>query len=467
MEQRQPDLLYKNILQSLDMTITHTEQGQDVVSLVNFDTREPEPFTCGGKRLAMCSPAALMQPQWDDLQYFHPLCENAIHGESEVLRTLLRLTALRITTVSLSLLQQLLNIAADKDQHSKLTSKQHVLLTPLANVTDKTPTVLGKLIDKLTLVGDYRFLSLYLKSRGVWKDAEWNRVCTVRFPLFKELVEKPDELVVFGVKIPSKKEKANIVNLIQYLFPNCEAQDQYSYGSNNMTAPQFHALINAYVGLANQLNKTTTLFKKHLDNPDVLLIDTSWVDQLDNLSKWREVYPSMPGNTGDTDTGKPAPVYKASNFGSEVSTVPLAPVGDPNHQQPTTKSDLTPVVKFGEFTVKPNPLGNLGEPLPLQSTGVAVDPNAPRKTADGKIIFGAGPATAPAPVYTGYPGQVPPPGFTGYPGHVSQQPYYQQQPPAIPGWNPPGTPSPYYPSQPAWNQPQAFAPVQHVPFGRL
>lgn len=446
MEIRQPDSLYKNIVESLDMVITHTDNGQDVVSLVNFDTREAEPFVCGGKRLAMCSQAALLNPQWDELQYFHPLCENAIHGESEVLRTLLRLVSLRVTSVALSLLQQLVIIAADRDSHSKLTSKQHVILTPLANVTEKTPDILGKILDKLTLTGDNRFLSLYMKPRGVWRDAEWNRVCTVTFPLYQKLTET-EELAVYGVKIPSKKEKANIVNAIQYLFPQCQEMGQYSHGSNNLTAPQFHALIMTYVTLAHQLNKTTALFKKHLDTPEVLMIDVSWAEQLDNLSKWREVYPSMPGNTGDTATAKPAPTFKAGAMGNEVSTVPLAPIGGAQNQIATKPTDLTPVTTFAGFNINPNPLGNLGAPIvPVTPAGYPIAGNgntSPTRTADGKVIFQAAPPQAMG-------------GFGGYPAA-----------PSIPGWNPPGSMTTYPATQASWNQPQPFSGMQQVPFGRL
>jgi hypothetical protein len=394
------DLFYKSFLESLHLQFGVNDDGTLTASQRHYGEEGIDPFFCDGRRLALASHNALSNPKWETYTYFHPLCESTLRGESAVLKTVIKLVSLRLTSVTQMLLSELVGIAADTDSHARLNSKQHVLLSSLADVNDKTNATLTTLLKKMSLTGDNRLLSLYLKPSGEWQDQRWARVCTVRFPFMEELTGTDDN--VFSVKL-SKKDRASLINAMNFVLPNCSVEGTYSYGSNSITAPQFESLAKAYITVATALNKVTNLFKKHLDAYDELIIDLDWAGGLENITQWRESYPALPGNSGDekVDTKdvaakvNAAPKFSPNSLNGEVNSTPVAPVGNTgSHQAAPTLAEET--FSIGGLTVKKNPLGNLGMPIP-NLPGANGTPVEPVRTANG-VVFSSLATTAHSPV---------------------------------------------------------------------
>lgn len=78
----------------------------------------------------------------------------------------------------------------------------------------------------------------------------------------EELLSK--ELNIWGSKV-SKRDKLAIRAAMQWLLTPTGSKEipDYSFGSNDDTAPYFHALVHAYGDVAKRLNAVAYLWRSH------------------------------------------------------------------------------------------------------------------------------------------------------------------------------------------------------------
>jgi hypothetical protein len=319
--------LYKNVLKSVNLDI-------DNEGLISMNVMgEKFPATVDGKRMVFPTEEVLRAGVTDNIIAFHPLSENIIRGESPVIKKLRALMVYHISEVTFALLDQLIHIAADKDYHAKLSPTQSEFLSLAPRADAKTVKAFEKIMGVSTTDGDNRLASIYMKRGGHWKGNKYSRVAVMSFPITDDFDSNESE--IFGVKL-RKNDKEAFKNLFLYILPNAESLEEYSHGSNSMTAPYFHALLKSYLKVVKQLNKITKRFKKHLANADDLLIDTDWESEIDDLSVYRDLIPSLKGNEGNLVNGEePAPVADPKSHMLELaakvagSVEPPAPVTTP------------------------------------------------------------------------------------------------------------------------------------------
>lgn len=286
--------LYKEILTSLHMS--SDDQG-----LISLDMAgEKFPAYCNKKRLVLPTQEVLRQAQWENSVAFHPLSENILRGESAVLKKLRSMISFRISEVTSCLMTELVGIAADNEYHKKLTPTQSEFLSLVPQVDHKTCEAFEKVFDATSTDGEHRLVSVYLKRGGTWKGEKYSRVAVVAFPITDEFGN--DQAEVFGVKM-RKKDKKVMEDLFEFIIPHSKGLEEYSFGSNSMTAPYMHAMLMAYVKVAKQLNKIVHKYRKHLDNPDQLHIDLAFEDKLGNLGVYKDLIPTLAGNDGEAVQG--------------------------------------------------------------------------------------------------------------------------------------------------------------------
>lgn len=294
--------LYKNVLSSINCVVD--EDG--MISFLLGDTALP--CTIKDKRLVLPIPAILKNPSWEHQIAFHPLSESILRGESPVMQRLKLLASVRLTEVICCLTTELMEIAVNKDTHRKLSPTESEFLSLIPNVDAKTLHDVERLFEETSIDGEHKVISMYLKRGGKWKGKNFQRVAVTDFPILTDL--KAEGKKVFGVTLHSLKNKAAICTLLNYILPHADEPEHYSYGSNSTVAPYFHAFMTSYRNVAKQLNKITKKFRKHLDNPDGLMIDLNFEAALDNLSDYIDMIPSLSGNEGEV---------AEPNVGSEVA----------------------------------------------------------------------------------------------------------------------------------------------------
>lgn len=405
--------LYKSILESLDMAV----DDAGLISRV-FDG-EAIPAECQGKRLALPTPERIRSGNWEGLQPFHPVSESVTRGESPVIKRLRLFVNLRLTETICELMQNLVEIAADSDAHGKLDPNQAEFLTRAPDANQHTVDDFEKVLRKASTSGPNRIVSVYLKRGGQLKGTKHSRLAVASFPVTDEF---GDDKVIFGHTFRSKKNARAFQQIFDYLLPNAKDVEAYSYGSDSMTAPYFHALMMAYVKVAKQLNKTIRLFKKHLDDAKELMIDVSWAKHMDNLAEYRDLIPTLSGNEGEPVAGDDGGEVQHHRHATSPELAKNV-LHDPAPEQPT--QETPPPWQNSQPTPQPAPQPMATQPAPqLQDTdsGGAVKwsdvMRAQQQPAPPQYPPQAGYPPMPGPM--GY-GQPMPQHAMGFPGHAPSQ----------------------------------------------
>lgn len=286
--------LYKTIMTSAGLTCD--EQGRIYQTLAG----ESIPCTVGEKSLLLPTSAVLKDTDWSSAVAFHPLSENVARGESAIIKKLKELLLIRTVRVLDGLAFQLLTLAADPEQHEKLSPAQLEYLTHVKEADAKMVDAYRKVISSTTIDGKHRLINMYLKRSGTLNGTKFARLCVVSMPL---LDEDPDDRTLFDHKV-RKRDFTSIPALFEYILPGIN-DNAYSYGTHNKTAPFFHALMLSYLNIAKQLNQRVNMFKEHLVDVDDLLIDVSFEAEMGCLSDMRDEIPVLDGNQGDIENKAP------------------------------------------------------------------------------------------------------------------------------------------------------------------
>ena len=444
-----PLVPYRALLSSIG--ITEDAQGLLSMSTLGIDL----PVMCSGKRMVMPTRDVLRTANWNDWIAFHPLSESIIRKESVVVNKLRQCINLRIGSNIAILMAEILGIASDTKNHHLLSPKQAEMLTVIPDVDDGTCEAWSKVTAMLQDKTEHRLANIYLKAGGHVGNTAYRRAAIVTFPIMEELASK--ELSIWGVKV-SKRNKQAIHDAMTWLLTptGAKAIPDYSYGSNDDSAPYFHALVHAYGDVAKRLNAVAYLWRKPLaESYKAIHSDLDWVDDFKDLTIYKGAIPNLDGNAGTTDdvaVGTPPPA--ASGYPTPLQ--PMAPIAPPMHPSAPAGS---PWPTIGA------PLVHSHAAAPVHST--AVD-NAPVDWAKTVMLKEA--ARFNMPVFNTVGGQPPPQQYPapygGYPqpAPYPQQPVYGMQPqPMYPPQQPYGM-QPQYGGYPQPQQ-QPQQPVAYPKFG--
>lgn len=297
--------LYKQILASSGVTVG--DNGQCYITMLGLNRA----LIVDDKAVVLPVDAVMKQFNVEANMAFHPLSESVIRAESAIITKLKQLMTFRLSEVIQTQLAMLVELAADTARHKNLNPDQQVFLRGLPKADPKTAKTVNNISDddlasSLTSVLDangsgpkHTVLHMFLKRSGTWKGRKYKRVCIVNFPIME--AEQTKDNTIFGVKVRAA-DKPAILNLFKYILPGAdEAETPYNYGSDSGIAPYFDSLLHSFLAIAKQLNVTTDLFREHIteDMYKTLFVDTTWEDDISDLTVYKGLMGPMDGNIGE------------------------------------------------------------------------------------------------------------------------------------------------------------------------
>lgn len=308
--------LYTSILKATGLQV----DKDGFISFVAGDGSKP--ITIDGKPLVLPNDTQLANGDWSNRVGFHPLMENILKGESEVLSKLRSCANLRLNMSLGILLYEMLVISTSVDQHAKLTPQQSEFLSITKTADERTLADVKKLLHAMPMGSAKQcIVNLYLKRGGAVGARKYARVGIVNFPLYEELTRKDYDNHVFGVKL-RVKDRPMLIELLKFIFPEIDKPEAYNRGSDSKVAPYLEAFMHSFGAVAAPINDLVDNYKNVLDDPKSLEIDAEWVEpleELENMGAQIRMIPKLEGNIG---TASKAPSMTGTGAVEAVAPTP-------------------------------------------------------------------------------------------------------------------------------------------------
>lgn len=330
------DETYRSILAAAAMRA-------DAEGYVSFDNElyanlPNQPVVINEKRLVLPTTEHLRNPSKAKV-LFHPLREQAMQGESEVVARLRRALGLRLNFAFSAMLNELLIICKNVANHKHLNPDQLSLVTIGQNVTEDTHIALTELLKRAESQKEVHksFISIYVKKNALLHGTNYHRAGVASFPIYEALASEEEKPL--GMTI-NKRERKNLLALMEYILPDIDKEHAYDRGSNSGVAPYLEGLMKVFGAIASRLNDKYELFAEII-NDKTIPIEAAWetaFEDLDKLLPEIQMIPTQPGNEGRqpvAETKKvgvlsPQALQSALNA-PQPAAVPVAV--QPQHQQ--------------------------------------------------------------------------------------------------------------------------------------
>jgi hypothetical protein len=279
------------------------------------------PVLVGGKRLVLPTQNQLTSSDWNEKIRFHPLNENILRGESEIITKLRSVFNIRLNYTFAAIAQNLIAIVASTAEHHLLNPEQSEMLSAISEVDETTLELFNKItIAAIKEAPDKAFINVFLKRGGTIAGKKYSRVGVVTFPLYEEL-KNADQELFHGIKL-RVKDKLSIKQLYEYILPNLDKAESYNFGSDSNIAPFLHALMGTILGVGSKFNDILELFSKEIDDTEMLLLASDWVDTFENLGEMLSQIRSIPMQQGNEGSIK---IVDAQPGVQQPISVPQAP----------------------------------------------------------------------------------------------------------------------------------------------
>lgn len=389
---------------------------------------------------------------------FHPLTENILRGESEVIAKLKSVINVRLNYTIGTVAVNLINLVASPEFHSRLTPEQQELLTSVSDADEKSQSnFVSAMVKGIKASPERVFTNVYLKRGGTYKGKRYSRVGIVSFSFYDQLVKGQLE----GVRV---KDIKTFKQIFEFMFPDIAESEEYNFGSESHVAPYLEALMRSSANIASRLNDLLTLYADFIDESDKISFDSEWMEYFQDLTallpEIRKV-PVQVGNDGAIGNQAEEQVVAAA----PVAAAPL----QPQQPQPGYTVVSTPNGYVTTPTVPVHAPPPVAAPTPRKANGtvsfdtvmqsnpsVAFAPNGlHNQLSRGQMPYGAPPSMPSTPIWAQQPQQQQPMMGGGMPMHPGYQPpmvqlpnglFYQmpdgslipaqQQPGFMPGYNP-------------------------------
>lgn len=283
--------------------------------------------TVGGKPLVLPIDAQLKNGDWSNRVAYHPLMENILKGESDVLSKMRSCANLKLNYVIGALTYEMLVLGASVDQHQKLNPSQSEFLAITKNADDKTIQDFKSILEAMPAgSAKQAFVNIYLKRGGSVKGQKHSRVGIVSFPLYEELTRADYDKTVFGVKV-RVKDRPIFIGMMEYMFPRIAESEAFNFGSDSKVAPYVEAFMRAFGNVAGPINDLVDNFRNVLLDPEACEFDAEWVEafeNLDTMSAQIRMIPKLDGNEG-TESKAPSATPSAQSVQMTAGQQPIAP----------------------------------------------------------------------------------------------------------------------------------------------
>lgn len=282
---------YKSILNAGAMAAD--EQG-----LISAHVAEMTlPISVGEKRLVLPLTHHVANPNKSDIVIFHPLAENILRGESDVMAKFRTNVNLKLNMVVQDLIVQLIALSGSNRQ------LKPEMLGLLSRVSDADDTMIEnyRSLFKAMPFGNSEkcVVHIFIKKNAQLEGKTHRRGAIVSFPLYEELLTAKN--TVYGVKM-RKKDIANLKEILEGIFPGIEEKDRWSRPSQSDTCPTLDALLRACLALGSCVNSIVEDFEEELVGVDVLRYDGDWVESAQNLAQFDAEVRMLPMQAGNDGT---------------------------------------------------------------------------------------------------------------------------------------------------------------------
>lgn len=309
---------------------------------------------------------------------FHPLAENNVLGESNVLKKLRFAVNIRLNQIIGQVGQGLLAIVASETKHKHLSPEQLQMMRFIRNADMTSAANFGaSAIALMKETPDRGFAHVFLCRGGTMKQQKYARLGVASFPFYRNLIETG--------KIPRGRErdKETFKELMEFMFPGLEEENAYSEGSDSQVAPFLQALMMSSARIAGRLNDLVNIYENFLVSAempkDSLTFNMDWFSEIAEMQGLGADIRSIPAqNDGPIklQEAQPAAVLPvaAPTVNNQVQApmymVPQAPVAPP------------PVVKTKDGIDFRSVIGNPPPPQVFpQQPQMVMTPNGPMMVA--------------------------------------------------------------------------------------
>ncbi len=336
---------YASVLKAANLVVD--DQGKVSASMEGMSL----PFSVGGKRLVVPTREHMSNPDKSEMVLFHPLKENILTGESDVMaryRQSINTTANYVVGI---LVTSIVTLAASPAMHGKLSPDQ-LEIVRIFKDADKDSVTAFKAIPKAMPQGNNEkcFVHIFTKTKAKLNGKIHRRGAIVNFPFYEELIESKTSSV-YGVKL-RKKDFAAIKAIFELIFPGIENENSYSRGSLSDTVPTLDALLRAMAAIFSCTNDMVHLLKAAIDDVSSLEVDVVWASILFDFQQFDEELRLMPmqaGNEGGVGLVTDQPVappaaQPLAGWSAPQQQAPMPPVNQPQV--------VTPVKKDGKLDIK-------------------------------------------------------------------------------------------------------------------
>lgn len=436
--------VYKSVLNAAGMV----SDNSGFVSINNelYADIPNAPAMIGEKRLVLPTDEHLRNPSGSKV-VFHPLREQATHGESEVVVKLRTALSIRLNFTIAAILNELISICYNVGGHKNLNPEQTTLVEVGKNVSEDTHVVFTELMKRSEnqLGATKSYVTLYVKKNANINGTNYFRAGIATFPMYEEL--KKEDTKPLGYAI-SKKERANLIALFEYLIPGIEKTGTFEIGSNSGVAPHLEGLMRVFGAIGQRLNDKYELFENIIGLPG-LKIDMEWAESFDNLETLLPQIQHIPTQVGNE--GKSVAVSKTTETQSPAASAPVSAPQQPQSVLPVTQQPqqhaasaqpaqpATGTVSWRSVAdglgLPPtnNPMNPMLSMQQLQYAQAMANGQVPRSDWNSKFAPANMPAHGMYPMMGGYPqhpmGGYMPQVMGGYPQQIPQQMYAGYQSP--------------------------------------
>jgi hypothetical protein len=323
---------YRAVLSAANMV---ADDGGRISASVGGSTL---PIHVNEKRLVLPTHENQANPDKSSIILFHPLNENILHGESDVMVKFRNSVNIALNMRLSVLTFGLLTLATSPSMHNKLKPDQIEMMSVLKDADEKTLELYRSILEKMK-PGDTEkcFVHMYIKRNGAVAGKKHRRVAVITFPFYQELCK--GEASVFGVTL-RKKHVAMFKAMLEQVLPNLGIEGAYNRGSLSDVSPTLEALLLGLVGIASHINVIAEEYGPILSDIADVAYSDQWVDPLQNIDQFINeirMIPMQAGNEGGT--GKEAPAAAPAPL--QMTAPPQLGTAAPVH------SGLVPVVSHG------------------------------------------------------------------------------------------------------------------------
>lgn len=286
--------LYKHILDFASM------ECDDEGYVFRRYKKELDPALDDGKRVVLPTPTHLKNP--DNKLIFHPLSENILRGESECVRLLRRAINSRLNVSCFVIVKGLLMLAASPELHGQLNPDQTELMIKLKSVDKNTVLNFVNIgVKGMVKNADRHFVNIYLKRGGSIEGKRFSKVGICNFHFYNELQKPSPDNALYDVKVRAK-DREMYKAVFDYIFPRIGEEAGYNYGSDCHVAPYLDALLKTALNIVSVFNDIVAMYGKFIDQDEMSVYNSEWVDEFDNLEKWLPAIRKIPMQSSGANT---------------------------------------------------------------------------------------------------------------------------------------------------------------------